>query len=379
MPVASSSSMKRKAKSSMTSREAANVLIDLGRVAAEKNNRVVMDDAIDLTLDSPDVFLCQPVGEIPHQGDCSGCTDCPGGCGQVDEQDLQTFCLPVAYEEVEEDEESPVDDDHTPSNTKSNSAGDLSMLICGIISSLLDGKLPEDLLMEAIAVRSLSEGMTPDQLQQVKVGIIATLYKDHDAGKHGEIPKSAIDEVATKIQSAEPGQIFHIFQYLCNAPAGRYGPGEISLAAGTTYPAGFDPDACPSTRVQAVFDKHIPENQRIKMNVRWSCEREKPDPNDGYEPCKKTTEEEGEAVSCVENLLAIFFFMIGGNINFFNLGGTSTLIKEKVASKLVRRFFRHFVPSGYHGSLFCYVNRFMGPFENQTPKTTKNSRRRSAG
>lgn len=214
-------------------------------------------------------------------------------------------------------------------------------------------------LVDELRERSRSEQTMSDaHFDQFKQATIAGLVDAAVRGETGDITPARMEPYCAKIRSAKRGQRFDLLMLLCPKKVKVNGKEKlISVRPGDELPPDFDPKSCPTTRVLFELTDDLEKEEHMTDDVRGNCQCEKG-------RCKKCTEDEGGACAEVYNRFALFFYVTGGDMSFYNLGGTSTLIKENLVSKLDRHYFRTVLESGQHLSCATYLVKFYGTFEN---------------
>ena len=211
------------------------------------------------------------------------------------------------------------------------------------------------------------ETMSDAHFDQFKQATIDGLFAAARRGEMGDITPLRIEPYCDKIRSAKRGQRFDLLMLLCPKKVKVNGKEKlISVCPGDELPPGFDPNSCPTTRVLFKFTDDLEEEEHMTDDVRGNCQCGA----DGR--CKKCTKDEGSARAEVYNRFALFFYVTGGDMSFYNLGGTTTRIKENLVSKLDRHYFHIVFDNGYHLSCATYLVGFFRTFENGATRMTAN-------
>lgn len=215
-------------------------------------------------------------------------------------------------------------------------------------------------LVDELRKRSLSrQTMSDAHFDQFKQATIDGLVAAARRGETGDITPLRIEPYCDKIRSAKRGQRFDLLMLLCPKKVKVNGKEKlISVRPGDKLPLDFDPKSCPTTRVLFEITDDLEEEEHMTDDVRGNCQCGA----DGR--CKKCTDDEGSACAEVYNRFALFFYVTGGDMSFYNLGGTTTRIKENLVSKLDRHYFSTVFESGQHLSCATYLVKFYGTFEN---------------
>jgi len=221
----------------------------------------------------------------------------------------------------------------------------IKTLDCGLVDELRERSRTEQTMSDA-------------HFDQFKQATIDGLVDAAVRGETGDITPARMEPYCAKIRSAKRGQRFDLLMLLCPKKVKVNGKEKlISVRPGDELPSDFDPKSCPTTRVLFELTDDLEKEEHMTDDVRGNCQCEKG-------RCKKCTEDEGSACAEVYNRFALFFYVTGGDMSFYNLGGTSTLIKENLVSKLDRHYFSTVFESGQHLSCATYLVKFYGTFEN---------------
>ena len=215
-------------------------------------------------------------------------------------------------------------------------------------------------LVDELRERSHSEQTMSDaHFDQFKQATIDGLVDAAVRGETGDITPDRMEPYCAKIRSAKRGQRFDLLMLLCPKKVEVNGEEKlISVRPGDELPPDFDPKSCATTRVLFEITDDLEEEEYMTDDVRGNCQC------GANGRCKKCTEDEGSACAEVYNRFALFFYVTGGDMSFYNLGGTTTCIKENLVSKLDRHYFRTVFESGQHLSCATYLVKFYGTFEN---------------
>lgn len=221
-------------------------------------------------------------------------------------------------------------------------------------------------LVDELRERSRSEQTMSDaHFDQFKQATIAGLVDAAVRGETGDITPDRMEPYCAKIRSAKRGQRFDLLMLLCPKKVEVNGEEKlISVRPGDELPPDFDPKSCATARVLFEITDDLEEEEYMTDDVRGNCQC------GANGRCKKCTEDEGSACAEVYNRFALFFYVTGGDMSFYNLGGTTTCIKENLVSKLDRHYFRTVFESGQHLSCATYLVGFFGTFENGALRMT---------
>jgi len=230
---------------------------------------------------------------------------------------------------------------------------------CAAVSSKGWGDIFVHDMADELRTRLLDD----EQFDRLKQATIDGLLAAAQRVETGDITPPRMDAYCAKIRvycaqirsvkPAKRGQKLNVFMLLCP----KWIKGQlISLCPYATPVPGFDPNSCSTTRVLRKLTDELDEDEYTTDDVRGDCQCE-----DGR--CKKCTKDEGSARAEVYNRFALFFYVTGGEMSFYNLGGTTTRIKENLVSKLDRHYFHTVFKNGYHLSCATYLVPCFPTFE----------------
>ena len=215
-----------------------------------------------------------------------------------------------------------------------------------------------DIFVHGMADELRTRLLDDEQFDRLKQATVEGLHAAAVRGETGDITPFHMDPYCEPIRSAERGQRFDKLMLLC--------PKKVKGKLISACPGAedYDPNCCKTTYVLSKITNQLKKNEHGTDDVRVNCQCG----DDGR--CKKCNEDEGSARAEVYNRYGIFFYVTGGRMSFYNLGGTTTRIKENLVSKLDRHYFHTVFKNGYHLSCATYLVPCFPTFEYGATRMT---------